>query len=543
MWLVLSAWLLLRSGPRGAPYRAVQSDLDALMKRVLAQRDENWKKLQQYILEEHVTVDVRNATSRVWGERREFQWFLRDGYFIRSPLKVNGMTVPEASRRAEEEDYFRRAKARDDPSTPGDPRGSLVIGPAGVKFTPGRSREPQDDGPADVSGLIQQRRQPEFIESAYFFKFRFEEGKYAFVGRERVDGRELLRIEYYPSKLFDASKDSRSRNDPPTPGVVSEADGRRPETERERLGSDAFAQIMNKASLVTLWIDPGANQIVKYTFTTLNVDAFSGAWAVRLREFKASMTMSQPFKDAWLPRDVDFVAGATLATGPIGRALPHRISELPRGHRDWQNQEMTLVRWGIVGCGDVTEVKSGPGFQKADGSELVAVMRRDRAKAEDYARRHGVPRVHATADALIDDPDVDAVYIATPPSSHCELALRVAAAGKPCLVEKPMARTHAECVEMIDAFRQRSVPLWVAYYRRALPRFLKVRELLREGAIGRVTALHIDVSDVLQPAADARLASRSDTWPARACSSISPHIASTWSISSPAMSWRRPASR
>jgi len=161
---------------------------------------------------------------------------------------------------------------------------------------------------------------------------------------------------------------------------------------------------------------------------------------------------------------------------------------------------VTVVRWGIVGCGDVTEVKSGPGFQKADGSELVAVMRRNRVKAEDYARRHGVPRVHTTADALIDDPGVDAVYIATPPSSHRALALRVAAAGKPCLVEKPMARSHSECVEMIDAFQQRGVPLWVAYYRRALLRFLKVRELLREGAIGRVTAVHLDVSDVLQPA-------------------------------------------
>jgi predicted dehydrogenase len=170
---------------------------------------------------------------------------------------------------------------------------------------------------------------------------------------------------------------------------------------------------------------------------------------------------------------------------------------------------VTVVRWGIVGCGDVTEVKSGPGFQKADGSALVAVMRRDRAKAEDYARRHGVLRVHATAEALIDDPEVGAVYIATPPSSHRELALRVAAAGKPCLVEKPMARSYAECIEMIDAFRQRDVPLWVAYYRRALPRFLKVRELLREGAIGRVTAVHIDVSDVL-PASAGELGWRVD---------------------------------
>ena len=154
---------------------------------------------------------------------------------------------------------------------------------------------------------------------------------------------------------------------------------------------------------------------------------------------------------------------------------------------------MRTVRWGIVGCGDVTEVKSGPGFQKADNSALVAVMRRDLAKAEDYARRHGVPRVHASAQALIDDPTVDAVYVATPPSSHCEIALAAAAAGKPCLVEKPMALDHDECLRMVDAFRMARVPLWVAYYRRALPRFLLVRQLLRDGAIGQPTSVHVEV--------------------------------------------------
>jgi 1,5-anhydro-D-fructose reductase (1,5-anhydro-D-mannitol-forming) len=164
---------------------------------------------------------------------------------------------------------------------------------------------------------------------------------------------------------------------------------------------------------------------------------------------------------------------------------------------------MEEIRWGIIGCGDVTEVKSGPGFQKADGSSLVAVMRRDRAKAEDYARRHGVPRVHGTAEALIADPEVDAVYIATPPVAHAPLALLVAAAGKPCLVEKPMARHHAECLHMIDAFRGAGVPLWVAYYRRALPRFLEVRDLLSAGAIGRVTSVHVQITDRLASGAAA----------------------------------------
>ena len=158
---------------------------------------------------------------------------------------------------------------------------------------------------------------------------------------------------------------------------------------------------------------------------------------------------------------------------------------------------METIRWGMIGCGDVAEVKSGPALQKAEGSALVAVMRRERAKAEDYARRHNVLRVHGEADALIHDPNVDAVYIATPPSSHCGLALKVAAAGKPCLVEKPMAMNHAECLRMVEAFRAAQTPLWVAYYRRALPRFLRVRELLRANAIGQLTSVHVKVTDPL----------------------------------------------
>ena len=158
---------------------------------------------------------------------------------------------------------------------------------------------------------------------------------------------------------------------------------------------------------------------------------------------------------------------------------------------------METIRWGMIGCGGVAEVKSGPALQKANGSALVAVMRRDREKAEDYARRHHVARVYTTAGELIDDPEVDAVYVATPPSSHCELALKAAAAGKPCLVEKPMAMNHGECLQMIEAFRTRQVTLWVAYYRRALPRFLKMRELLREHAIGELTSIHVSVCEPL----------------------------------------------
>lgn len=115
-----------------------------------------------------------------------------------------------------------------------------------------------------------------------------------------------------------------------------------------------------------------------------------------------------------------------------------------------------LVRWGIIGCGDVTEVKSGPAYQQTDGFELVAVMRRDVEKAQDYALRHGVSKVFDDADALISSPEVDAIYIATPPDSHRAYALQVAAAGKPCCIEKPMASTFAESSEICAAFEEKN---------------------------------------------------------------------------------------
>lgn len=148
-----------------------------------------------------------------------------------------------------------------------------------------------------------------------------------------------------------------------------------------------------------------------------------------------------------------------------------------------------VIRWGIIGCGDVTEVKSGPGLQQARGSQLVAVMRRNGTLAADYARRHGVARWYDDARALVHDPEVDAVYIATPPGAHLEGVQLAADAGKPVYVEKPMARNTPECDAMLAACTAAKQKLFVAYYRRALPRFLKVREILGSGTLGRLTAV------------------------------------------------------
>ena len=151
---------------------------------------------------------------------------------------------------------------------------------------------------------------------------------------------------------------------------------------------------------------------------------------------------------------------------------------------------MAIYRWGIIGCGNVTEVKSGPAYQQTDGFELSAVMRRDYAKANDYAKRHQVPKVYEHAEDLINDPDIDAVYIATPPDSHEYYAMKVAKAKKICCIEKPMAPSYAACVRINTAFRDQNLPLFVAYYRRSLPRFQQLKTWIDAHKIGEIRHIH-----------------------------------------------------
>jgi 1,5-anhydro-D-fructose reductase (1,5-anhydro-D-mannitol-forming) len=155
------------------------------------------------------------------------------------------------------------------------------------------------------------------------------------------------------------------------------------------------------------------------------------------------------------------------------------------------NQNNMEIRWGIIGCGDVTEAKSGPGFQKADHSSLVAVMRRNADLARDYAFRHHVPKWYANADDLINDDEVDAVYIATPPAFHKDYTLQVALAKKPVYVEKPMAINFSECQEMLSICKEKNVPLFVAYYRRALPKFIKIKEIVENGLLGDIRLVDV----------------------------------------------------
>jgi len=145
-----------------------------------------------------------------------------------------------------------------------------------------------------------------------------------------------------------------------------------------------------------------------------------------------------------------------------------------------------MINWGIIGCGTVTEVKSGPAFNKVKNSSLIAVMRRNLSLAEDYARRHNVSKVYSDASDLINDKDINAVYVATPPGSHAEYAIASIKAGKPVYIEKPMAVNYSECLKINTASQKYKVPVFVAYYRRALPGFLKIKDLIETGSIGKV---------------------------------------------------------
>ena len=300
---VLVASFLAASGGR---VTAQGSDLDAFMREVLAKRDGNWKKLQQYVLDERETIDLRGPGKvPLWGERHEYTWFIRDGFFVRSPVRFNGVTIGEADRRKYENEYLERQKRRD--RRRGDQAAAAPSEPAA---------SPDD---LQIDGLLRQAREPEFVRAAYFLRFRFEEGRYALVGREAIDGREVLRIEYYPTRLFGGTDRRRTGSEP---------------SDEDKARDAQFQRLMNKVALVTLWVEPKAHQIVKYTFDNVGFDFLPGQWLVQVNDLKASMTMGQPFPDVWLPNTLELALSGTLAVGQFD--MRYRLD-----YHDYRRQDVT----------------------------------------------------------------------------------------------------------------------------------------------------------------------------------------------------------
>jgi hypothetical protein len=271
-----------------------QSDLDALMGRVLLKRDDNWKKLQQYVLEERESMDVTAIDGkRVYGFAREYQWFPRNGFFVKSPLTADGVRIGEDERRRQEARWLAREQFREkrraeiaagkQPSPTDDGTVSIGIGPGGVSTS--------------FEAELRDTLEPGFVSAAYFLDFKFEQGQYALVGREKYEGREVLKVEYYPMKMFTGGR------------------GRPNRELRER--NKQIGKQMNKVSLVTLWVDPDDRQIVKYDFQNVDADFFPGQWLMQLESLNAGMEMSQPFPGVWLPRIVRIGFDIAFAGGNV----------------------------------------------------------------------------------------------------------------------------------------------------------------------------------------------------------------------------------
>jgi hypothetical protein len=333
----LAALLLSGAVPTAQP----PSDLDQLMERVLAQRDENWKKLQQYVLEERETFDLTGpGGARLYGFRKDYSWFMQDGVFVRSPLRADGVTISESDRRNAEAAWIRRERRREErraarareaaadaaakaptsstaePSVPSVPSAADPSAPSAADPSVPSAADPSAPSVADPSALsvaeppapfVAEQSiepstalvsvEPAFVSHAYFLRFRFEPNHYALVGRETIAGKPVLRVEYYPSELF--------------------REGRTRPNRRVRDREENIEEKMNKVSLVTLWVDPNAYQILQYAFDDIDMDFLPGRTFARVDDVKASMRMGEPFPGVWLPRDIEVRFRMTLAAGAV----------------------------------------------------------------------------------------------------------------------------------------------------------------------------------------------------------------------------------
>ena len=276
---------------------AATAELDAFMAQVLTRRDENWKKVQQYILDERERVEFRGpAEILLWGAEREYMWYPRDGFFVRSPVRFNGVAISDTDRENYEQQFLRRTRNRDERAK-----------------QQGRETEGTADAPSDLQSLIQQTREPQFVSSAYLLKFKFEPGRYALVGRETIDKQPVLKIEYYPTRLFSDDPETRAGA---RANQAMGAGSRRAQSQKDAYG-DEMQRLMNKVSRVTMWVEPAQKHIVKYTFENVSLDFLPASWLVRVTELRANMTMTEAFVGVWLPRRIDVLGAFVLAPGPF----------------------------------------------------------------------------------------------------------------------------------------------------------------------------------------------------------------------------------
>ena len=272
------------------------NELDAFMEKVLARREVNRQTLNQYVLDETERLEIlgpgRIPLRRV---SRDFTWYVRDGMHVRSAVRFDGVRVGEEERQRYEERWIRRERERQERKAKRQAENrEITVSSQGV----------------EMSSSALTTAEPRFVSEAYFLDFKFEPGNYYLAGREKLEGKDVLRIEYYPTRLFsDDNEESRGDRE------KAKEKRRKDEKSRERELEDQIDRRMNKTALVTLWVDPAEHQIVKYTFDNVWLDFLPGGWLVKIDDMRASMTMGQPFAGVWLPREMNVHAGFTLANG------------------------------------------------------------------------------------------------------------------------------------------------------------------------------------------------------------------------------------
>jgi hypothetical protein len=283
-----------------APAKAA-TDLDAFMERALLRRDTDRKNLSDYVLDEVEVFEVLGAGRAPFVRmQREYTWYVRDGIHVRSPLKYDGIPIPEADRRAYEERWVRSEESR-------------------RKYRTERAAKREQEGKSPAVS-VPSVNEPRFISESYFMDFKFEPGNYYLAGKEKLEGKDVLKIDYLPTKLFDDKQEDTKREEDTKKKEQPRKEPTKKEQERqqkEKQFEDEISRKMDKTSQVTLWVDPVSHQIVKYTFDNVWMDFLPAGWLVRIDDLRANMEMGQPFPDVWLPKNISIHAGVTLALGPM----------------------------------------------------------------------------------------------------------------------------------------------------------------------------------------------------------------------------------
>jgi hypothetical protein len=292
---------MFTQGASKPPARAA-TDLDALMAQALQHRDVDRRTLSDYVLDEVESLEVLGPGKVPFTRmRREYTWYVREGIHVRSPVKFDGVPIPESDRREYEDRWFTREQER-------------------RKHRAEREAKREEEGKPPQLGPAA-LNEPRFVSESYFLDFKFEPGNYYLAGREQLDGQNVLRVDYYPTRLFN-DDDEHDERDAKDKDARKDATGDKPadkrkdkEKEKEKQFEQDIEHKMNKTAQVTLWVDPAENRIVKYTFDNVWMDFLPAAWLVRVDDIRASMEMGQPFEHVWLPRNISAHAGVTLAAG------------------------------------------------------------------------------------------------------------------------------------------------------------------------------------------------------------------------------------